>query len=95
MTTKRPIHRGISEFALWALKESRGRAILAGCHVEVLDVRPDRTKGDGWYNVQVGGVDSTSVYWMDVTTAEYEQRARDEALLRKRHRAERRKRGVA
>jgi hypothetical protein len=73
-TKKRPIHRGISDFALWALVNSRGSAILAGCKVTLHTARPHPHKPAGYFEVQVSGEGSTSVYWMDVTTSEFEQR---------------------
>ena len=91
-TATRPIHRGISDFALWTLKQTKGTAILAGRRVQVLDVKPCMTKGEGWYNVQVCGENSTNVCWMDVTTAEYEQRRQHIRATQEQHRRDRKRR---
>lgn len=93
-TTDRPIHRGISDFALWVLASTQGTAILAGRNVKVLEAKPSMVQREGWFNVKVQDVATSEEYWMDVTTSEHEQYSRDMALRRMRHRAERRKRGI-
>lgn len=92
--TKRPIHRGITDFGLWGLATSKAPATLAGRRVVVLKVQADGAMPSGFYNVQVQDTETSEVFWMDATTDEYEQRRRDRKKTQARHRDERRNWGL-
>lgn len=92
MTTTRPIHRGISDFALWALVKSQGSAILAGRSVTLLEAKASMTHGEGRFNVKVRDNETAAESWMDVTTADHEEQQRQIRNTQDRHRRERKKR---
>lgn len=93
-TNKRPIHRGISNFALWALVQSRSPVTLAGRKVIIHEAKPSLSQGEGWYNALVSDEHSTSTYYMDVTTSEYEERRQHIADHKKRRKIERKKQQI-
>lgn len=93
MESNRPVHHGITEFALWGLVQTQGEAILAGRRVKVLSASASMDKGEGWYNVQVKDVEIGDTRWIYATTETYKQivarrrRARQAARREKKKRA--------
>lgn len=85
---KRPIHRGVTISALEEFQRTRKPIKLVGCIVHIHQIRPS---DPGCYFVQVSGEHSASVYWIDVTTCDYE-RSRERAVKLQNHRTKQVKR---
>lgn len=91
MESNRTVHYGISDFALWALNETKGQAILAGRHCTVLSVNRNPDKPEGWFFVKVRDTEIGDERLIEATTASMHEIARQRRLM-KRTRAAHRKR---
>ena len=94
MKQKRPIHRGISDFALWALVQSNGTAILADRKVVLFKATPVPSKGPGYFEVLVSDVGTVPTYVIDVTTMEHEEQRQAITRAQTRRRQEKKRRDM-